>query len=1280
MMSNRTNYILAWFIVISGWTWVIGSNAQATNEILLYDFNDPAAYPGWTTYGYHKLQPSFADGALVGTVTDSDESGGVYFVTPPIQPFDASQYPYMQVRVKSNKNYQFEFYWMDDIDQTWVGHQALIPLVADGQYHTYQANLLQTGRWHNNITQLRFGITTYGTQPLVTPQVDDNISWDFLKLKMPTIPNNTMEFLNLWEREQVAGRLYHSSIALDSIYRMRLLTSGGSEVRSVTGAVTTVGKAEALLSTAGVTPGNYTLEFKAFAADNTTQQATASKPFPKLTTPVWLKTPVERQVNEVPAPWTPMTTATGQIQCWGRSYSFQSLPFPSQINSQGVNMLAAPIVLQGTIDNQSIGWNSGTFAFTDIQDYKVSYQTSCTGNVADLSGSGYVEFDGMMWFDFQLNLHSANAQISSLYLDIPLNKANALYYWYGGTSWDSYSADLFTSKSFPFMPYITVSDDERGLCWFTESKENWSIDSSSAAQLIAGTSINTVRVHLVNVPVTSDNQTVKFSFGLQATPVKPYPAQPEDHPGRYCVTDEMSGNGVYSFDKDIMSAYRAKSIAASNTGDRVMDLMPSDSGDKLALQNALADCENHGIKDLSYTNLENVNIQDEGLLQYGDEWMVMLNGNWQARPVQSVDNGFPDFYPVSTASGAWQDYLVWKVHQAIDQVGLQGVYLDCSDPGNCWNPYLGGGYTDRNGIVRPTLTIRANRELMKRLYALKKTHPNFRIEFHMSTFPVMSSHSLADIAMDGEQFVVKPSGFQLPLSSFRAEFMGKVWGIPSNLWVFTRNAGAPGYFDNERAVAFCILHGTEVNLEPSLLFLDRLGRLYDVMSLFQVSQAEAFPYWKNPPVTVSSTDVAANVYKKPGEALIILSNLRENALTVQVQPDLGQLGLSGDIYAKDYLDNATYHVTNGTFSTYLNTDIRVKIFHLGTIDKLTYSIAPQPTVAEFLGDNTSVSNFPTEWQACSALKNFVATEQPYTPAAFSNLWFDLASLNPSQRIFLGIEIRETGNGNPEGDGSASILRFTLNGQNLVYSETPGHGNLVGKTQPFSLNCGVGPNTWFGASQAWTVFYYPSFTLPTERRYQLYRPIGSNPLTYVFDITDLAIIGRNYLTLTTANSSYDSGLSIKTLAVGLTPPVTVSGTVTPNDYTGDKTAVSVQFEFRPVPTGSSTVLNTFLNADGTFTLDNVTLGTYNIAVKADHCLQKVLSTVDITANPFPLGVISVVNGDCDNDNEITSSDLSIVLSAMDTLPGNPDADLDGNGEVTSADLSIVLTGMDQIGDP
>jgi len=104
----------------------------------------------------------------------------------------------------------------------------------------------------------------------------------------------------------------------------------------------------------------------------------------------------------------------------------------------------------------------------------------------------------------------------------------------------------------------------------------------------------------------------------------------------------------------------------------------------------------------------------------------------------------------------------------------------------------------------------------------------------------------------------------------------------------------------------------------------------------------------------------------------------------------------------------------------------------------------------------------------------------------------------------------------------------------------------------------------------------------------------------------------------------------------------------------------------------------LNSQGRFSLTNVAIGSYTVKIMASHWLFKTINNVQMTATGTDLGTVQLVNGDANNDNQVTAADLSIVLAAMDSTAGGM-ADLDGDGEVTSTDLAIVLTNMDRLGD-
>jgi hypothetical protein len=63
-------------------------------------------------------------------------------------------------------------------------------------------------------------------------------------------------------------------------------------------------------------------------------------------------------------------------------------------------------------------------------------------------------------------------------------------------------------------------------------------------------------------------------------------------------------------------------------------------------------------------------------------------------------------------------------------------------------------------------------------------------------------------------------------------------------------------------------------------------------------------------------------------------------------------------------------------------------------------------------------------------------------------------------------------------------------------------------------------------------------------------------------------------------------------------------------------------------------------------------------------------------------ITLLNGDCDGDNEVTLYDFGILSSALGSFPGDPNwdprADLDGGLEVTLYDLAILQRNFGAIG--
>lgn len=148
--------------------------------------------------------------------------------------------------------------------------------------------------------------------------------------------------------------------------------------------------------------------------------------------------------------------------------------------------------------------------------------------------------------------------------------------------------------------------------------------------------------------------------------------------------------------------------------------------------------------------------------------------------------------------------------------------------------------------------------------------------------------------------------------------------------------------------------------------------------------------------------------------------------------------------------------------------------------------------------------------------------------------------------------------------------------------------------------------------------------------------------------------------------------------------TLSGHVELQDWAGSIEGTMVLVK---IFDSSSNLVEEFtapLNADSRWTRSNsvASTGAHTVKVRASHWLARDQVVTFANAGNSSLSH-SLVNGDCNGDNEIGGGDLSVVSAAFLSAFGDPgynlDADLDGDGEVGSSDLSILSANFLLTGD-
>ena len=185
-------------------------------------------------------------------------------------------------------------------------------------------------------------------------------------------------------------------------------------------------------------------------------------------------------------------------------------------------------------------------------------------------------------------------------------------------------------------------------------------------------------------------------------------------------------------------------------------------------------------------------------------------------------------------NSVWADRLADGIEQAQKRYGFDGLYLDGTiEPWACCNERHGCGYRAADGKLRPTYPIFGVRRFMQRLYGM--VHPRGGlISAHQSTCCVTPTLAFADSYWDGEQF----SGGELsgdplknlPLDAFRAEFMGRNFGVPCEFLAYER----PPQWTFDHALAFSMLH--DVRVRPcGLAALEKMSPIWSVMTRFDVT-------------------------------------------------------------------------------------------------------------------------------------------------------------------------------------------------------------------------------------------------------------------------------------------------------------------------------------------------------------------------------------------------------------------------------------------------------------
>ncbi|MCC6819105.1 MAG: hypothetical protein IT579_00090, partial [Verrucomicrobia subdivision 3 bacterium] len=409
--------------------------------------------------------------------------------------------------------------------------------------------------------------------------------------------------------------------------------------------------------------------------------------------------------------------------------------------------------------------------------------------------------------------------------------------------------------------------------------ENWHpTDPNTALEIITTDEAVVLRVHLLD-PGTKIDCPFRLTFGLMAGPVRPAPATFEQghfgycHWANYAMGDTIrAGSNPQATELDYRRELGARFVGMHEDWTEFEGMSRVTQPEKL--KHLVEQVHGRKMGLVLYHSMLLPDIAPE----YADLATDSLCEPQSAYYIHAREPKQRD-YPICFRS-RYSEMFTAGIERLFQDYGLDGVYLDgAASPIHCANGKHGCGYNDTEGRRRPTFTIFAAREQMKRLARIchAQGKPTLVVA-HMSGMITLPTLSFADLLLTGEQYWKAPETFRPPLEFFRVESMGHPHGLPTDF------IGYPP-LNGPWSQTMTALHNA-----PSPWCLGG----WDMLQLyrqFDVAKARWYPYWQSGGLaTADKPEVRISGFCQAGrKALLAVGNT--STATVQTTLSFNEAAL-----------------------------------------------------------------------------------------------------------------------------------------------------------------------------------------------------------------------------------------------------------------------------------------------------------------------------------------------------------------------------------------------------
>lgn len=649
----------------------------------------------------------------------------------------------------------------------------------------------------------------------------------------------------------------------------------------------------------GLLPGKYTLVFRTPDGASVLAEKAWDLPEP----PKWLGTKAGTFDDDwIPEPWTSLVVASSQplqVKCWNRQYTFGASGLFDSIQSCNADLLSSPMVWEASLGGKPVAWKPESVKVRLQRRGAIEFESCQRAEQLQLTCIGQIEFDGFVKLNFRLSNTGSPVSLDNLSVVIPLRSeiATLMHHHPKAPVWfesgNSILAKLNAGYVPPagwrsvFLPHLWIGDEDKGLQWLCESAEDWRpSDEAKAIEVLPQGKNTVVRLNIIGKPTRLDKPR-EYTFAFQASPVKPMP------------TDRYKWHYTHAANLETPHSWID---SAKDSGVRTLGIhcwtdwlgypLPSNENNAEKLRSMVAYCHQGGMKVLPYHALLASNKSPEYAAVFQECRIV-------DKSAFSCPGYMKDTVFTVCPRSIWADFEIDSIAKLIRDFNLDGVYSDSlTCVGDCSNQLHGCGYVGEDGKVHATVMIFAARDFAKRLRrVLDQQGKGKLLVGHTSASITLPALSFCDVYLDMEHLTGCPRPFRLSLDAFRAEFMGRNFGIPAQSLSYGWKGTGLTVLET---LAISLLHDVE---EPWAY--DVMPPVWKAWDAFGVDKAEFLPYWK-PWGWQAPDGVKVSAYSKPdGQMLIVAVNLSDKEVR-------GLLRVKSPIKSvTDALNGAAGKVTDG---------------------------------------------------------------------------------------------------------------------------------------------------------------------------------------------------------------------------------------------------------------------------------------------------------------------------------------------------------------------------------